>query len=101
MFVAPTNIMVQNFPRMFSGSLAAYSVTFRIRSGKLTTLIATSPKNLSRIIQSFSSEDEAAPASERDSALIAAFIEDQLAVRPPITQGEVDDLKRRLRRPDR
>ena len=41
-------------------------------------------------------EDEATLASERTSTLIATFIEDQLAVRPPITQTEVDDLKRRL-----
>ena len=30
------------------------------------------------------------------AALIAVFVEDQLAVRPPISQAEVDELKRRL-----
>ncbi len=40
--------------------------------------------------------EEATLASERNSTLIATFIEDQLAVRPPISQAEVDGLKRRL-----
>ena len=42
--------------------------------------------------------EEDTPASERNSMLIARFIEDQLAVRPPISQAEVDDLKRGLER---
>ncbi|MEA2719816.1 MAG: hypothetical protein QOJ39_1680 [Candidatus Eremiobacteraeota bacterium] len=45
---------------------------------------------------SFGDEDEATLASERNSMLIATFIEDQLAVRSPITQAEIDGLKRRL-----
>ena len=43
-----------------------------------------------------SNEDEATLASERKSTLIATFIEDQLAVRPPITQTELDELKLKL-----
>ena len=49
-----------------------------------------------RFVSAIRSEDEATLASQRDSALIAAFVEDQLAVRPPITQAEVDECKRRL-----
>lgn len=41
-------------------------------------------------------EDRLTSESERRSSLIASFIEDQLAVRPPISQNEIDDLKRRL-----
>lgn len=49
-----------------------------------------------RFLNGINREDEATLASERNSTLIATFIEDQLAVRPPITQAEVDGLKRRL-----
>jgi hypothetical protein len=41
-------------------------------------------------------EDEAQRESERKSSLIASFVVDQLAVRPPISSDEIEALKRRL-----
>jgi hypothetical protein len=41
-------------------------------------------------------EDERTRASERKSSLIATFVADQLAVRPPISESEISALKRRL-----
>lgn len=49
-----------------------------------------------RLISGIGHEDGVTLASERKSTLIAVFVEDQLAVRPPISQAEVDGLKRRL-----
>jgi hypothetical protein len=75
MFVTPTNIWVQNFPGMFSGSLPAYFVTFQnISTGKLTTLIATSTKNLPRIIQSFLSKQVGYDPNDADGAGDAATL---------------------------
>lgn len=41
-------------------------------------------------------QDEATYQSERRSSLIASFVRDQLAVRPPISEDEIAMLKRRL-----
>lgn len=93
MFVTPTNIWVQNFPGMFSGSLPAYFVTFQnLSTGKLTTLITTSSKNLPRIIQSFLNKQVGYDANDPDGAgdaatLSAADDDSAFTDKPPICTG--------------
>ncbi len=45
-------------------------------------------------------QDDATMASERRAALISVFLRDQLSLRPPISEDEINRLKRQLGLPD-
>ncbi len=93
MYVTETAPWVKNIPGMFAPNLPAYFVTFRnVSTGKLTTLIATSTKNLSRMIQSFLSKqigyDPNDPDGAGDNAILSAADDDSAFTdRPPTCIG--------------
>ena len=78
-----------------SGSKVIVSDTFaNLVAGEAgTVLLAAMRTELSDHV---GREDERTRASERKSSLIATFVADQLAVRPPISEPEISALKRNL-----